>query len=54
MDKTICPNCTGETVVDGYCHNCGAGTKPEVEEDLAQSSVEVLEKDASIANEEKE
>lgn len=31
--KTICAECTGETVVNGYCHNCGAGEKPEVEED---------------------
>lgn len=32
--KTICPECTGETVVNGYCHNCGAGEKPEAEDDL--------------------
>jgi len=40
MEKSICPACTGETVVDGYCHNCGAGTKPEVEEDTAPVVVE--------------
>lgn len=33
--KTICKICTGETVVNGYCHNCGAGEKPEAEDDLA-------------------
>lgn len=38
--KTICENCTGETVVNGYCHNCGNGEKPEVEDDLAPVVVE--------------
>lgn len=34
-EKTICAECTGETVVNGYCHNCGAGEKPEAEDDLS-------------------
>lgn len=38
--KTICPECTGETVVNGYCHNCGAGEKPEAEDDLSPKPTE--------------
>lgn len=40
IEKTICKKCTGETVVNGYCHNCGDGEKPEAEDDLSPKPTE--------------